>query len=304
MNTGTFLVIISLALALSNPSHAQDCTIDTIPPVIQCFSGVAGITLAKDRTSFGVSINELITEISDNCTSEDEILLSLNPTESKKLIGVNCDNVGLHTDTIYATDQSNNQSFCQIRYRVLDGGNNCSPSERFEFIGNFGTRLAPVDQILISIFLIDSAGQRSEVMPLEEFFDGNRVYIDLFNGSNPYPPGYKIEITVFDSSEEYDRGVSTLDLVGIVKHLLGIDKFEDPKQILAADVNADGKISSKDIIEMRKVIIGVEDKFSSNVSGIYYPDRILIPTDSISGQEYDLFYIKLGDVNGTINRFK
>ncbi|MDG2447977.1 MAG: dockerin type I domain-containing protein, partial [Saprospiraceae bacterium] len=53
------------------------------------------------------------------------------------------------------------------------------------------------------------------------------------------------------------NGVSTLDLVLIQKHILGLERLETPYKIIAADVNNDQSISAIDMIELRKVILNV-----------------------------------------------
>jgi hypothetical protein len=65
---------------------------------------------------------------------------------------------------------------------------------------------------------------------------------------------------------DYGNGVSTLDLVMLQRHILGIQKLNSPYLMIAADVNNDKKISSSDLIELRKVILGVKPEFDNNPS--------------------------------------
>jgi hypothetical protein len=53
------------------------------------------------------------------------------------------------------------------------------------------------------------------------------------------------------------NGVSTLDLVKIQKHLLGKELFDSPFQYIAADANSNGSVSAIDLVEIRKVILGI-----------------------------------------------
>lgn len=51
-------------------------------------------------------------------------------------------------------------------------------------------------------------------------------------------------------------GLSVLDLTMIQKHVLGIQMLDNEIQRIAADVNNNGKVTTLDIVELRKLIIG------------------------------------------------
>ena len=61
-------------------------------------------------------------------------------------------------------------------------------------------------------------------------------------------------------------GVSTSDLIAIQKHILGIERFERMDQFVAGDVNKDDDITSIDLIELRKLILGIYTQFPQNTS--------------------------------------
>jgi len=62
------------------------------------------------------------------------------------------------------------------------------------------------------------------------------------------------------------NGVSTLDLVHIQRHVLGLQQLDDPYKLIAADVNNSGDITAADLLELRKVILGVTSSFPNNES--------------------------------------
>lgn len=55
------------------------------------------------------------------------------------------------------------------------------------------------------------------------------------------------------------NGISTLDLALISKHILGLEVFKCPWQLLAADINCNGSISTFDVVTGRKLILGILD---------------------------------------------
>ena len=62
------------------------------------------------------------------------------------------------------------------------------------------------------------------------------------------------------------NGVSTFDLVLISKHILGLDTLDSPYQLIAADANRSGTVTTFDIVQFRKVILGIQDTVPGNTS--------------------------------------
>lgn len=69
-----------------------------------------------------------------------------------------------------------------------------------------------------------------------------------------------------EKNDDPMNGVSTLDLVIIQRHILGIEKLNSPYKQIAADANRDNKISVSDLSEIRKLILGTKDGFNDNTS--------------------------------------
>lgn len=114
-------------------------------------------------------------------------------------------------------------------------------------------------------------------------------------------------------TDDYLNGVSTLDLVLIQRHVLGIEKISSPYLLISADVNKDKKITASDLVELRKLILGITDKLASNDSwrfidkGFAFAD----PNNAHAGEiketyeinslaadmNIDFVAVKVGDVN-------
>lgn len=120
--------------------------------------------------------------------------------------------------------------------------------------------------------------------------------------------GYHNENTIY--------GLTTLDLVLTQRHILGLDTFTHPLQYLAADVNNDKKVTASDLVQMRKIILGIDSHFKKNTSWLYL-DEASIKTEtnpwlikkyiSIAKGNQDLdhlrfFALKVGDVDGALNK--
>jgi hypothetical protein len=122
------------------------------------------------------------------------------------------------------------------------------------------------------------------------------------------------------------NGVSTYDLVLISKHILGIEALDSPYKMIAADANKTGSITTFDIVEFRKLILGIYD-FPAGPNQVEWPSgtngnapswrfvdkKFIFPNpanpfqtdfpESITGEnaatDVDFVAIKSGDVNHT-----
>jgi len=94
-----------------------------------------------------------------------------------------------------------------------------------------------------------------------------------------------------------DNGISTLDIVMTARHVLLIAPFSDPMQIVAADSNNSGSVSSFDIVRMRQVILDVNDEFPESESWRFSPNNIEVTAD----MTIDFIGIKIGDPSGNAN---
>lgn len=93
------------------------------------------------------------------------------------------------------------------------------------------------------------------------------------------------------------QGISTWDLVLMSKHILGITPLTAPWQLIAADMNCSGSITTFDIIEGRKLILGISTALSGcgGASWRFVADPDTMPSD---GACVNFRGVKLGDLTG------
>jgi Dockerin type I domain len=81
----------------------------------------------------------------------------------------------------------------------------------------------------------------------------------------------------------YLQGVTMLDVALISKHVLGIEPFTRPFQMLAADVDNNGDIDANDMLYIRRLILGIITAFPNNVgSWRFVPDYFLSQSSFLS----------------------
>jgi hypothetical protein len=129
-------------------------------------------------------------------------------------------------------------------------------------------------------------------------------------GSNPAYSTYEITAK---KDDDYLNGVTTLDLVLIQKHVLGIEALDSPYKVIAADINSDANVSAIDLVELRKLILGVYNTLPSNDSWRFvdaaetfadandpFPFTEALNIAELNGDalNQDFLGIKIGDVSG------
>lgn len=144
--------------------------------------------------------------------------------------------------------------------------------------------LQPIEKVVVTL-----TGSGQPVQTYTTLQDGIYRFDNL-----TFPNEYSIKA---ERNDNHKNGVTTSDLVLIVKHLLGIELFDTPEQLIAADANHSLAISAVDLIEIRKLILGINTEFQFNTSWSFVPDEIIANN---SGSVYNFIGIKIGDVNNTV----
>lgn len=158
----------------------------------------------------------------------------------------------------------------------------------------------------------------------KQFIEGVKVQVSGFSGDkivNTRNDGlFKFsglenggDYTIFPELNKNPlNGVSTFDLLLIIKHVLNTKKIENPYELIAADVNKSGSISILDMLQLRKIILGVDKEFKENKSwrfvdanftfkkeASHYQFPEIVNINDLNGSAEVHFYgIKIGDING------
>jgi len=131
-----------------------------------------------------------------------------------------------------------------------------------------------------------------------------------FNGLEK---GYDYTVTP-QMDKDYLNGVSTFDLVLIAKHILGQAPLTSPYKLIAADVNNSKTITTLDLVQLRRLVLGIDSKLSSNTSWRFvdashkfadpsnpwatqFPEVVNV-NDLGTDVRANFIAIKVGDVNG------
>ena len=251
----------------------------------------------------------------DNCTGHDELRYtfsdtppSLDPDYREDLLcsykeftsdDINGQPSGTVMQPVYVWDNCGNYDFCEVELRLVDNGQgNVSSIIAGSIETNKGDLLSDVDVTLESNHPEYPRNQKTE--------DGKFVF--EFNPNNyDYKLSAKKDI-------DHLNGVSTIDLIFMQRHILGLQVFNSPFKYIAADINNDRNVTAIDLLELRKLILGLYDDFPDNESWRFINNEIGVSLSSpyVFAEQYeienissdklsnDFVAVKIGDVNESI----
>ena len=119
-------------------------------------------------------------------------------------------------------------------------------------------------------------------------------------------------------NHDFDNGLSTLDIVGILRHLLRSKVFNQPEDYYRADIDRSGTVSALDVVALRRILLQIDTSFKNNTSWRFLPSdyKFINPNSpfkenapewiSIADIEQrfiapDFNAIKVGDMNQSAN---
>lgn len=174
------------------------------------------------------------------------------PADRTSGILFDCADLGVNSINMCVTDAAGNQDFCTVKVNVQANGNACSGSRIVGKVGNESNQ--NVQQVHVILENLTTNETKAYVTPVDGTFE--------FAGI-PQNTNYRITA---EKNVDFMNGVSTLDLVLMQRHALGIENLNTPYKIIAADINSDKKINTADLVELRKLILGVYSELPSNKS--------------------------------------
>jgi len=225
----------------------------------------------------------------------------VNDTE----ILVSCDDIGELDIELWVTDENGNADFCTTTIDVQDNNDVdiCDPTSELVTVAGiiYTENSEEVESVQVGLMGADAIYDMTEET-------GEYAFADMPVGDDYMVLPYK--------NDDHQNGVSTLDLVLIQRHVLGLGDLDSPYKLIAADVNYSENISASDIVILRKVILGVYEEFPSNTSWRFVDAEYNFPdaTDPWAGNvpedyeittldsdmDIDFIGVKTGDVNGSV----
>jgi hypothetical protein len=226
--------------------------------------------------------------------------LSFSSDVNDTIASFSCADRGPQTIQMWVTDVNGNTSYCQTFVDIQAAVGLCPTM----IIANVSGKTVKEDNTEIEDVIVEMKG--SEQNPLHTDREGHYAFAPMATGGS-----YQV-IPGKDGDDM--NGVSTLDIVMIQRHILGMEKLNSPYKLIAADANNSGSITASDLTELRKLVLGLTMSLPNNTSWRFVDaayqfvdkqDPWLTPfaerynIDALTGHmDINFVGIKVGDVNG------
>lgn len=260
--------------------------------------------------------------INESDCSDDTIGFAINlpgetPDFSQTSLYFTCEDVGTIDVEVYFFDSAYNPEavqpdgsiggpnwdFCTTFIELTDNNSVCDNPEAAPMMAGLISR--ENDDAVQDVEVALSGAMSSMAMTSS---NGTYEFAEL-------PMGHDYTLTP-SRNNDHRNGISTLDLITIQQHLLGISLLDSPYKRIAADANRSNAITTLDMIEIQKLILGEITEFTNNTSWRFVDREFSFPVpsnpwfsvfpESISVNDLDsdvmsndFVAIKIGDVNNS-----
>ncbi len=204
------------------------------------------------------------------------------------------------------TDLAGNQDYCTVTIILQDNANVCPDNATTQVVASGRVVANGQNFQNVEINLLSSKPELNKT-----------VYSDLRGqySLDKLEKGYEYTVSAANDSDLLN-GVSTLDLVMIQRHILGLELLNTPEQIIAADADNSGRVSASDLTAIRKAILGItsnfpngqkswrfikaDQQFTNNQSPFPFIESYNYKNLNENKFEQNFKGIKIGDVNGSV----
>ncbi len=307
---------------------------DETSPVPFC---VAGLTTAYMQDSGCVDVwsTEFDFGSFDNCTDASDLAFSIVESgtapiapgqpgfDEQSSIRLCCSDLSNFVELdIWVWDVSGNGDFCTVGIVIEDNGNVCPEEgsdegmdegmDEGEETPNAGATAMISGQITTEQGdLVDQTTMTiSSILaeyPQTTINSDDGIYAFANN-----PLDFDYSITAERDGDDAN-GVSTLDMVLITRHILGLSPLDSPYKIIAADVNNNQSVSTVDLVGLKSLILGLTNDLANNTSWRFVESELQFfddqnPWPFVEQQmvfdlaenmmNEDFIAVKIGDVNG------
>ncbi|NRB54000.1 MAG: hypothetical protein HRU41_40505 [Saprospiraceae bacterium] len=260
----------------------------------------------KDVAALRVSAFDLLEELTMDCTGQSpsgedrKLVLDYSSNEDGAPVDRSQDTLVLTCPgawsiqnfpivQVHAWDEQGNSSFCYSRLYVAGSvfEQKCTYEPADLSIG-----ISTINGYDVPYVDIQIRGDLDTVLTTNErgILHRSRIGLD------------SLTISPSKNSEPV-QGLTGFDIVLLQRHILGTSTIiSDPYRLLAADINQDGQLSIRDVIEMRRIILGLQDIFVNNNAWRFFDKNYTFinpsaPWEEASQAESVSFNLPFGDVN-------
>jgi hypothetical protein len=246
---------------------------DCKKPTVVCLNGLAVNISMTSNLNLQLWATDFLQYAEDNCTPAAQIKIAVrkkgmpdgqgsttgfpkNADGSPQTgISFGCSDMGTQLVELWGVDKAGNADYCETYILIQDNTGLCGVNA--SIAGALKTEVIEgVEDVTVEL---QSNG--TGVPNMEVFSVQTGDY--YFSNALPYSSNATITPTL-----ELDplNGVNTWDLILISRHILGLEPLNTPFKLISADANKSGTVTTFDIVELRKLILGTYQKLPNNSS--------------------------------------
>lgn len=279
---------------------------DNKQPTPYCLGGISTVLMPSTGT-LAIWADDFDVSSEDDCTAQEDLRFSFSSNPTNTGTTFTCDDLdGMEEKIIelqiYVHDEAGNYDFCTSYIRLQDNNNTCDTSSMLVALSGVVSTEDQKQMKQVDITLTNMT------------LDGSSTTITNDEGVYAFSSldammQYDLKPNYVDN--DYYNGITTLDILLIQRHILGIDPLDSPYKVIAADVDGNESINGIDILQIRKLLLGFYDEFPNTenwkfVDGNqvfadpYTPFPFNSQVNILADQSYgnmNFIMVKTGDIN-------
>jgi len=295
-------------------SYTFDITInDCKEPTPYCYSSTTTVVMPSTG-SIEIWASDYNIASTDQCPGDLTFSFSSNPADAN--LTLTCADLrdGIRRIIeleMWVHDAAGNSDFCSIKLDLQDNGtgegvcpDTLSPSASISgFI--FTEQNEMVNNVAVQV----TSAQPEFPLNFTTSNTGDYTFNNLLTGQTYDVASYK--------NDDHINGVSTLDIVLIQKHILGLVLLDSPYKVIAADADNNQRVSGADLVSIRRLVLGISDDFpngqeswrfvdedqtfNNQFNPFPYIESLNIDNLNYNENNMNFMAVKIGDVNENVN---
>lgn len=309
--------------ATSGCGPTQTCTFqatlqDGVGPKVVCHSGLSIALPSMPNSSVMLWASDFLEEIIDNNPNTAQIgvrrwgqpdgmgntsgfPLQQNGTPQTN-VSFNCGHLGANTVGLWVRDLLGRVDSCTTTVTIQDNNGVCSDPPMIVS----GEIKTPESKGLADVkIMLGSTANTGNLINTNVVSGAGGIF--TLSNSTVFDNGATI-VPILDI--DHLNGVNTWDFILISRHILGLEPLNSPYKLIAADANKSGTVTTFDIVELRKLLLGTYFQLPNNDSWRFvdksqvftnpnnpFADVIQESIPVAGSTNFDFVAVKVGDVD-------
>jgi len=268
------------------PAFEPSPNADITPPTVTCLNGLSVNVMPSGVIQVWAS--DFLSSVSDNITPSGEIKIAIrkagtgigfpedtfgNPNQN---VNFNCSQLGINAVELWAKDLAGNADHCLANLIVQDNMLFCTTEyDSVQVCVTWGCNGEPMPGVIFNVNGDPAWFPPSDPSAVSDSITGPDGCANIY-----YPNSDNSFVIVPSIDEDPKNGLSTYDLLLLAKHILGVLPLDNPYKLIAADANKSGSLTTFDLIEFRKLLMGMYTELPNNTAWRFVDGDFQFPNPS------------------------